>query len=174
MALDKAISQVRKAALDQRTALKRAAYQFSPSKKLSRLYAFRLVGPDDHPEIVPEEAAVVREVIAAFAEGQFASQVKARLDARKIKNRSGKAWSESELKALVRPIYASLVKAPLGTYRRSTVYPALVSRKMWAQATKNLSEGLERGVLGLLSDTRNDEEELAAVEECQLAALERF
>ena len=172
--LDDVISKVRKAAVDRRTALRRAAYRFSPSKKLSRLYGFRLVGPDNHVEIVPAEAEVVREVIHSFAEGLAVETIKARLDAKGVFNRSKKRWSLGELPLLVRPIYSSLVKTPLGTYRRSQVYPPLVTRREWELAAKNVAKTPKNEDFEPLWDTRNDDLRCLGTEGCQLPRLDRF
>jgi Recombinase len=173
-ALDNAVAKIRKAAIDRRTALRRSAYQFSPSKKLSRLYAFRNVGPDGHAEIVPAEAEVVREVIRGFAEGLPVETIKGRLDARGVRNRSRKPFSRGELVGLVRSVYASRVKGPGGILIKSRVYPPLVTRREWAQAAKNVSKELENEDFEPLPDTHDDDFMLLDVERPYLPRLDRI
>lgn len=142
-ALDDAMAKARKVILDRRTGLRRAAYKFSRSKKLSRLYAFRNVGPDGQVEIVPEEAAVVREVIDGFAAGLSVETIKAKLDARGVLNRSKKRFSKGELIGLVRPTYSGYVKGPAGMLVKSRVYEPIVTRREWGLAAKNVARTLK-------------------------------
>ena len=142
MRFDDIISQIHKNASDRRTERHRAAYKYSPSRRLSRLYGFR--ADEQGKQIVDKaEAAVVREVIRGFAQGQSAEEIKDRLDRRGMKNRSGKRWDIGALKGLVRPVFAGLVKGPWVGYRVSTVYEPLVSRKEWEKAAKMLKSVTE-------------------------------
>jgi hypothetical protein len=160
-ALDDAIAKMRKAALDRRTALRRVAYKYSPDKTLSRLYAYRLVPRTRtdgmRSEVVPEEAAVVREVIRGFAEGLTVETIKAKLDAKGVRNRSGKPFSRGELLGLaVRSVFCGRVKGPLGTLVRSRVYEPIVSRREWALAAQNASKAAQNEDFEFAWDTRSD------------------
>jgi hypothetical protein len=140
--LDNLASSLHAAKVARKTSSHRRKWRASPELRLSRLYGYRLT-PNGTAEIVPDEAEIIRLVIKMFAAGRSVAEVKAELDKRGRRNRSRKRFAAGEVMGLVRWIYSSQIKGPLGLNRRSEVYPAIVTPKMVKLAQKTLKREID-------------------------------
>jgi hypothetical protein len=144
MQIDKVFSSVasslRSAQVAHRTSSRLKAYRRDPT--YSRLYGFTLQ-PDGTVQVVAAEAEVIRFVIESLAEGRPIAEVKAELDARHLRTRAQKSFSVGQLLHLVRPIFAGVVRGRLGTYQKSSVYPAIVPLETVRKAQKAVQKQVE-------------------------------
>jgi len=101
----------------------------------SRLYGYT---KDNNGQIVAikSESKIIRMIFEETACGNAPSDIKDLLDSQNSRNRSGKPFSTSDIKNMIRPIFAGLVKTRYGFYVRSKVYPPIVDRKTWERAAK--------------------------------------
>jgi hypothetical protein len=111
------------------------------ARVLSRLYGFQII--KGQPILVEAEANIIRQVFQALASPSplTATEILTELAEtfRKdgVRNRSGQYHSVARLKALVRPIYASLVRSEFGNLVRVSNYPSIVNESVyWAAARK--------------------------------------
>lgn len=116
----------------------------SPSEKpLSRIYGYQRV-TDGTYQVVSEEAKVIASVINVIANRSSDSiddlleDLIQKLSTAGTRNRSGKRWTRSALIGLVRPIYAGIAVSPRGVWRKSKIYPAIVSVDTIKTAMKRL------------------------------------
>ncbi len=114
-------------------------------RPLSRIYGYRR-NPDGHYEIVPDEAAVIRSVISSIATRisdsveQITSDLLQQYQSKNIRNRSGRLWNHQALISLVKPIYCGIVISDFGIWRKSKIYPAIVSADIVRIALKRLKK----------------------------------
>jgi hypothetical protein len=110
----------------------------SPTQKVySRLYGYQR-NPQGKIVQIESEIKTISLIFYLLGLGLSPTKVKLQLDALGIRNRSGKPFSNTEIKNMVRPIYTGRIKNVLGVYVRSKVYSPIVSRKTLKRALENL------------------------------------
>lgn len=104
----------------------------SNEKPLSRIYGYQRKA-DGNYQAVPEEAKTIFAVINAIGRepsssiGDLLDDLIHKFSENGTRNRSGKRWTRQTLIGLVRPIYAGIAVSPRGVWRKSRIYPAIVS-----------------------------------------------
>jgi len=118
------------------TRIKKSAF-LSSNVVLSRLYGYK---KNLHGEMVQveSEAKIIQIVFDLIADGHSPSEVKTILDQHNMRNRAGHLFTVCEIKSLIRPIFAGLVKNRFGFNIRSSVYQPIVSTKVWKKARNKL------------------------------------
>jgi hypothetical protein len=110
---------------------------------LSRIYGYDR-DVNGKIQIVQIEARVISAVIQQLATQAYEPVMKILDDLVRqfadegVRNRSGRRWTKQLLLGLVRPIYAGVAVSPRGVWRRSRLYPAIVSVERVRTALKRI------------------------------------
>ncbi len=112
---------------------------------LSRLYGYTR---SKYGSIIPveSEASIIEKVIKEIASTNIIeasnkiSDLVKQLNDDGHRTRSGKRWTRSMIIGLVRPIYAGIAVSPLGIWRKSKFYSAIVTVDMIKKALKVLKD----------------------------------
>jgi hypothetical protein len=103
-------------------------------------------------EVVESEARIVRLILRMLAAGKSPEEIKRHLDAMNLRSRSGNRFTEREIKAMPKPIYAGVIQTRAGRLVKSAYYRPVVSveiLKSGQKALERLSEGLDFVFLAL-------------------------
>jgi len=112
-------------------------------RPLSRLYGYKRTG-EGQATIVESEARIIATVIIALASkndeniDEILDGIIEQFTRENIRNRSGKRWTRQTLLGLVRPVYGGVVVSPRGVWRRSRIYPPIVSPERVKAAIRRL------------------------------------
>jgi hypothetical protein len=124
------------------TLLKRLILKPEEEHPLSRLFGYEVInGKGQIKESEAEIIALVINNIAVRSSNtltEIIDDLLNQFDQESIRNRSGKKWTASTLLGLVRPIYAGVFVNQFGTWKRSKIYPPIVSIDRIKQALKRI------------------------------------
>lgn len=99
---------------------------------LSRIYGYQR-SPNGNITVVDSEAKIISTVIIQLATqtyepvNEILDDIVRQFATEGIRNRSGKRWTKQALAGLIRVIYSGQVVSKHGVWRKSRLYPPIVS-----------------------------------------------
>jgi hypothetical protein len=81
-----------------------------------------------------------------LAKGKSIQEIKRLLDARNLRGRSGNLFTEREIRAVPKPVYAGMIPTRSGRWVKSAFYAPIVSLKVLKgaqRALRRLTEGVD-------------------------------
>jgi DNA-binding transcriptional MerR regulator len=139
-------SRVGKFSVERKTKKALRSYRNSGEVKFPRLYGYRQTAAGI--VVVEPEARIIRLILQLLSAGKSVSEIKHYLDEMNLRSRSGNRFTEREIRAMAKPVYAGLIQIHSGRWVKSDFYEPIVSveiLKNAQKATERLSEGLNFG-----------------------------